>query len=59
MTSRKIYQRAYYREFFRATIKPRTCACGCGETFTPKTRQGMYVNRTHKCRVHNRLARPS
>jgi len=54
---RREYNREYYQTLFKVTLAPIVCACGCGEVFTPTTRQTMYKNRTHKCRVHNRARR--
>ena len=57
MNPRAEYARKYYQDYFKEELPPIVCACGCNETFTPTTRQTMYKNRTHKCRVHNRARR--
>jgi hypothetical protein len=37
--------------------RARKCACGCGETFTPKRRRGKYIDVVHRNRAHRRKQR--
>lgn len=36
-------------------MEHRVCACGCGETFTPKKPWGKYKNESHAQKYHSRL----
>ena len=56
MTNRSAYHAAYYLLQVQP-LAPLLCPCGCGQMFTPRTRQQVYFNRVHKCRVHNRIRR--
>lgn len=35
----------------------RICKCGCGQTFTPKNRNQIYVNKSHERQYHNAKTR--
>ena len=56
MTDRRQYMHNYYLLQVQP-LAPLLCPCGCGQMFTPRTRQQMYFDRVHKCRVHNRIRR--
>lgn len=46
-TDRCQYQAARQRRTGRGPLSPRTCACGCGQTFTPRRPDQQCVNKAH------------